>query len=90
MLDMMDYGLLIKTDIKPNSNIIWDMYSNENYDADRDHGGNYSKEGDMFNREHSIPQSWFNKKSPMRSDLFHVYPTDGYVNNKRSNYPLVR
>lgn len=77
-----------KTDIKPNSNIIWDMYSNENYDADRDHGGNYSKEGDMFNREHSIPQSWFNKKSPMRSDLFHVYPTDGYVNNKRSNYPF--
>lgn len=60
----------------------------ENYDADRDHGGNYSKEGDMFNREHSIPQSWFNKKSPMRSDLFHVYPTDGYVNNKRSNYPF--
>lgn len=77
-----------KTDVKPNSNTIWDMYSNENYDADRDHGGNYSKEGDMFNREHSIPQSWFNKKSPMRSDLFHVYPTDGYVNNKRSNYPF--
>ena len=24
---------------------------------------------------------------PMYSDLFHLYPTDGYVNNKRDNYP---
>ena len=77
-----------KTDVRPGTNIIWDMYSNENYDADNDHNGNYSKEGDMFNREHSIPQSWFSEKSPMKADLFHVYPTDGYVNNRRSNYPF--
>ena len=24
----------------------------------------------------------------MYSDLFHLYPTDGYVNNRRSNYPF--
>jgi hypothetical protein len=24
----------------------------------------------------------------MYTDLFHLYPTDGWVNNKRSNYPL--
>lgn len=24
----------------------------------------------------------------MFTDLFHLYPTDGYVNNRRSNYPF--
>ena len=49
--------------------------------------GNYSKEGDCYNREHSFPQSWFNSQSPMQSDLFHVYPTDGYVNGRRASFP---
>ena len=35
-----------------------------------------------------IVTSWFNKKSPMVSDAFHVYPTDGRVNGQRSNYPF--
>lgn len=77
------------TDIKPGTNYIWDMYSNENYVVGGSkQGATYTKEGDSYNREHSIPQSWFDKKSPMKSDLFHVYPTDGYVNNRRSNYPF--
>ena len=49
--------------------------------------GNYRQEGDCYNREHSFPASWFKDKSPMYTDLFHIYPTDGYVNSKRSNYP---
>jgi endonuclease I len=49
--------------------------------------GSYQNEGDCYNREHSFPQSWFNKASPMKSDLFHVYPTDGKVNGYRSSYP---
>ncbi|MGM9868327.1 MAG: endonuclease [Sodaliphilus sp.] len=40
-----------------------------------------------MNREHAFPQSWFKEASPMKSDIFHVYPTDGYVNNQRSSYP---
>jgi len=48
----------------------------------------YSKEGDSYNREHLVPQSWFNKASPMKSDIVHVIPTDGYVNNRRGSYPL--
>lgn len=76
------------TDLRPDGKI-WDMYSNAtNYDPDRGHSGNYSKEGDMYNREHSFPKSWFNEGSPMSSDLVHVVPTDGYVNNRRSNYPF--
>ena len=75
------------TDVRPGTNIVWDMYSNCRYNVSNDHGGNYSKEGDMFNREHSIPQSWFGEKSPMVCDVHHIYPTDGYVNGHRSNYP---
>lgn len=82
------FDAYVTTDCKPGTNIIWDMYSNCEFNVYNDHSGNYSKEGDVYNREHSIPQSWFNERSPMKSDLFHVYPTDGYVNNRRSSYPF--
>ncbi|QGZ97637.1 hypothetical protein GE118_02360 [Mycoplasma sp. NEAQ87857] len=49
--------------------------------------GNYKKEGDSTNREHLIPQSWFNKEEPIRSDSQFVWPTDSKVNGIRSNYP---
>ena len=76
------------TDVKPGTNYIWDMYSDCNYVVGGSkQGANYNKEGDSYNREHTVPQAWFDKKSPMVSDLFHIYPTDGWVNNKRSNYP---
>lgn len=77
------------TDIKTTKNgkkIIWDVYSNHEYTFRTDQAGNYSKEGDVYNREHSVPKSWFDDKRPMHNDLFHLYPTDGYVNGKRSNY----
>ena len=48
----------------------------------------YSKEGDCYNREHTVPQSWFGSTSLMKSDLMQVVPTDGYVNNRRGNYPF--
>lgn len=67
---------------------LWDMYSSATNYKFSDNSGGYKKEGDCYNREHSVPQSWFNKKSPMKSDLVHVVPTDGYVNNRRSNYPF--
>ena len=51
-------------------------------------GANYSKEGDSYNREHSVPQSWFSEATPMKADIVHVFPTDGYVNNRRSSYPF--
>ena len=76
------------TDLRPDGTI-WDIYSNiTKYDPKKDRAGNYSKEGDVYNREHTTPQSWFGKASPMKSDLFQVFPSDGYVNNKRGNVPL--
>ena len=49
--------------------------------------GNYSSEGDCYNREHIIPQSVFNEQSPMVVDAHFITPTDGKVNGMRSNYP---
>ena len=50
--------------------------------------GNYDSENDCYNREHMVPQSSFNEAEPMKSDVHHVVPTDGYVNNRRSSYPF--
>jgi endonuclease I len=66
------------------------MYSNKReMTFGTDQAGNYKQEGDVYNREHSFPNSWFGGKvMPMYTDLNHLYPTDGYVNNKRSNFPF--
>ncbi len=64
---------------------IIDMYSNCKYrPEDHTTGG---KLGTSYNREHSFPQSWFGKSGIIKSDLFHVYPTDCAVNSQRNNYP---
>jgi endonuclease I len=81
------------TDKKPNGKV-WDIYSDVpggtpayEWTFGNDQCGSYSGEGSCYNREHSFPQSWFYKSDPMVTDLFHIYPTDGYVNGKRSSYP---
>ena len=95
--DVQSYGSIWihfeSTDPKPNGKV-WDMYSdipggNPPYEFNfgDDQCGNYSGEGDCYNREHSFPKSWFNDASPMYSDLFQIVPTDGYVNGQRSNWP---
>lgn len=65
---------------------LMDMYSTCIFTMSDANGGQKAV-CDCWNKEHSIPQSWFNKKSPMKSDLFHVYPTDARVNNFRGNLP---
>lgn len=87
------------TDKKANGKV-WDMYSDVpggtpayewifGYSSNGgDQCGNYSAEGDCYNREHSFPKSWFGGEVlPMYTELFHIYPTDGYVNSQRGNYP---
>ena len=89
------YTHFATTDIKSNG-LIWDIYSDNpggtppyNYTTAQTCSNTPGYENGCFNREHSWPQSWFggNQSSPMYSDLFHVYPTDSYVNTRRSNYP---
>lgn len=78
-----------KTDRRPDGTV-WDMYSGVTRYAfgGPAQGGNYKQEGDAYNREHSFPKSWFKNAAPMSTDLFHIYPTDGSVNNRRGNYPF--
>lgn len=80
------WSLYNTSDVKANGKI-WDMYSTKEWTPGKEQCGNYSYVGDCYNREHSFPKSWFNDASPMVSDAFHIYPTDGKVNGQRSNYP---
>ena len=74
------------TDLRANGKI-WDMYSDCSWTYSSDQCGSYSNECDCYNREHSIPKSWFGgSESQPGCDIFHIVPTDGYVNNKRSSY----
>jgi endonuclease I len=73
---------------------VWDMYSDipggtppYTYTLGDDQGGDATEEGDGYNREHSWPKSWFGDSPPMNTDLFHIIPTDIYVNNRRGNSP---
>jgi len=68
---------------------VWDMYSTCTWIPNQKKCGNQSELCDCYNREHSIPSSWFSsdKNSPMYSDAFHIFPTDGRVNNFRGNMP---
>lgn len=76
-----------KTDVRADGKV-WDMYSDCSFNFGSKQCGNYSNICDCYNREHSFPKSWFSEGKPMYSDLFHLYPTDGQVNGRRSNYPF--
>ena len=79
-----------------NDGSILDIYSEKPTSSDSnsftkvsDQCGNYSGEGDCYNREHSFPKSWFGGTiEPMNSDVHHIYATDGFVNSKRSAFPF--
>ena len=79
-----------------NDGSILDVYSEKPSEADSvhfikgyDNCGNYRREGDCYNREHSFPKSWFGGKvPPMVTDGHHLFATDGKVNSMRGNWPF--
>ena len=81
------YELYKTSDVRPEDGTIFDMYADWHFSTGSK-CGSYSNPGDCYNREHSVPKSWFGSASPMYSDAFHLYPTDGKVNGMRSNYPF--
>ena len=93
------WSAFLTTDVKPDGKV-WDMYSDipgsppyeYEFIDDQCIEGSVPEEGICYNREHSWPRSWYgpagNEIYPMHSDLFHVYPTDAFVNQMRSNYPF--
>jgi len=85
--------------IYENDGTILDMYSENpapsganndpyNYTHGNNQCGNQSAEGDCYNREHLVPQSSFGSALPMQTDIHHVIPTDGRVNNFRGSLPF--
>ena len=79
-----------ETDCRPDGKV-WDMYSCiTDFTFGDDQAGNFGAEGDKYNREHSFPKSWWGGGSgeAAYTDLFHLYPTDGYVNGMRGNLPF--
>ncbi|MBK9273515.1 MAG: endonuclease [Flavobacteriales bacterium] len=81
------------TDDRPDG-FVWDIYSDVPggtppylYTFGSDQCGTYNSEGDCYNREHTMPQSWFGSGAPMDTDLHHIMPTDGWVNQQRGNLP---
>lgn len=79
-----------KTTDKRSDGYLRDWYSNSTsyVIGGPKQGANYQKEGDSYNREHLVPQSWFKKASPMVSDIVQVVPTDGWINNQRGDLYL--
>lgn len=85
-----------------NNGTLLDMYSENPNGADayeyqygsdqQDDGSGGTSEGQKFNREHIIPQSYFdaNGEFPMKSDAHFVVPSDKYVNAQRGNLPFSR
>ncbi|MBO7457627.1 MAG: endonuclease [Paludibacteraceae bacterium] len=90
------YTAYYTSDVYPtghtNAGKIWDMYSTVLWIPGEKECGNYSGEGSCYNREHSMPKSWWGnsgnayKSNNQGCDLVHLVPTDGYVNSMRSNY----
>ncbi|ADE19870.1 endonuclease [Mycoplasma crocodyli] len=74
-------------------NSLLDIYSenpsgNDPYNYNfNNNGSSAANEGQGFNREHVIPQSWFSKANPTRNDAHFVWPTDIKVNALRGNLP---
>ena len=77
------------------ADIIWDIYSDNptgpetfTYTSQVDNcGSSIAGEGSCYNREHTFPQAWFGATGAPLTDLFALYPTDGYSNGQHNNYP---
>ena len=72
------------TDVYPESDRWWDMYSDIHL---------YSPSFKGLNREHSLPKSWWKKNGSVEYtsayiDLNHLYPSEQAANMAKSNYPL--
>ena len=88
-----------RDNVYENDGSLLDFYSENpigpdpyNYTSTSQQCGTYSGEGGCYNREHLIPQAYFDNVTIefVRNDPFHVVPADGKVNAIRDNYPFSR
>ncbi len=73
---------------------LWEYYSQILIPGKGGDGHKYKEKGDIngdgtpddvINCEHTWPQSFFNKKQPMVSDMHHLFPVFSVPNNRRSD-----
>ncbi|NML70781.1 endonuclease I [Chryseobacterium sp. RP-3-3] len=90
------YGTTDRDDTYENDNTILDFYSENpsgtdpytfQYSTGQCGSGGFQVEGDCYNREHLLPQSFFYSASPMKNDIHFIVPTDGWVNTMHSDLP---
>ncbi len=81
-------------DVLPNGKV-WDIYANCNFTfglpangGNQDVGTGGNVECEFFNREHTVPNSWYGNQEPMRSDVVHILPVDKKANAERGNLPF--
>ncbi len=77
---------------------VWTSYSEIFVPGTSGNGGDYRERGDQngdgyvdsggINAEHTWPQSFFKKRSPMKTDLHHLMPTFMHVNSMRGRMPF--
>ncbi|AIA29293.1 lipoprotein nuclease [Mycoplasmopsis californica] len=93
------YPRAFKDNFYEKDNTVLDIYSenpkgSDPYNFDFKHfdgkggvdtGKNIKGEGNKYNREHLIPQSWFGRNQQVRTDAHFVWPTDKKVNELRGN-----
>ncbi len=88
---------LAQTDTLPNGEI-WDIYTDTcHWRANEAHAlplaSGAAHECDCMQREHSFCQSWMGSvyydivDEPFYSDMFQLYPTDGYINQLHNDNP---
>ncbi|MCR5862478.1 endonuclease [Flavobacterium sp. J372] len=90
------YSTSLRDNFYENDGSLLDIYSENptgidpyNYTSTSQQCGNYTTEGQCYNKEHLIPQAYFgNGAMPMYSDAHHVVPSDGKVNGWRDNLPF--
>lgn len=78
-----------------NDGTLLDMYTEQptgaecefTYGTGQDDGTLGNNECERYNREHTVPQSYFASVTPMYSDAHFVVPSDKHVNGQRGDLP---
>ncbi len=98
------WDAILHTDRRRNdantATIVWDMFTDIpagtgefEYDhcSNRDQGSCPGGEGNCYNREHTVPRSWWGGGTALadtqNTDMHHIYPSDRSLNTSKSNYP---
>lgn len=79
--------LYSKVDLRPDGNLYY-LYSGDGPQNEEDVTDLTRKNLPNYNCEHVVPQSWFNKRTPMKSDLHHLFTEEIQCNGSRGNGPL--